>query len=312
MKSTFHCLHKKFINLLTLFCFMNQFKDLDQEKEAFITHLVIKQLQVSTIERYMDYYDKLKEIREAVGTMELNQEIVNGFLKLYYYGIPRAFLKNFLKFIHRKDLEIESISGREKRKKIVLIPDHHINMIRSYLFNKDMKYFLMFETSLVGALRRAEVVNMKLQNLNTEEYNVAKQQNKNIPITIKLTKTKGNKERYVVLPYALVKELEKYADEKRVPDSEKLFPIKEIQWWRVFNKACLDLGLTKIDENGKKVAIYHPHSIRHTTSSQWWENGVDIVSIQMRLGHENIETTRKYITPNEKKELEKWNEEYNV
>ena len=48
----------------------------------------------------------------------------------------------------------------------------------------------------------------------------------------------------------------------------------------------------------------HAHQFRHAKASHWLEDGINVVQIRYLLGHENLETTMKYldITPSEKAE----------
>jgi site-specific recombinase XerD len=39
----------------------------------------------------------------------------------------------------------------------------------------------------------------------------------------------------------------------------------------------------------------HAHQFRHAKASHWLEDGMNIVQISFLLGHENVETTMKYL-----------------
>lgn len=46
----------------------------------------------------------------------------------------------------------------------------------------------------------------------------------------------------------------------------------------------------------KEVSVnFHPHQIRHAKASHWLEDDLNIVQISFLLGHEQLETTMKYL-----------------
>lgn len=52
----------------------------------------------------------------------------------------------------------------------------------------------------------------------------------------------------------------------------------------------------KANELCKEVPInLHPHQIRHAKSTHWLEDGMNIIQISLLLGHEQLETTMKYL-----------------
>jgi integrase len=46
--------------------------------------------------------------------------------------------------------------------------------------------------------------------------------------------------------------------------------------------------------DGKRRAV-KPHDLRRTCARRWYDDGMDLLSIQANLGHANIETTKGYI-----------------
>jgi integrase len=290
-------------------------KYFEDEREKFNNYLQVVTRTDSTREAYLLYFNIFKVLEIEKG---LTQDLINEFIGEHNHNVPRAFLKHYLKYMNKKDLEvIKSIASKES-KLIVTIPDDHIQAFREYFALQNKRNWLIFELALCGALRRGECTDFKMD----EVQNIDKAlDDPNYPIVIKLTKTKRKKQRLIVLPRPLFDELVKYSKEKHIPTSDPLFKISKLTWWKYFYDACFKLGFTHTIEKEYKVGkeiikkkvetpLYHLHSIRHTRSSNWWESGVDIVDIQTRLGHSDISTTRKYITPNSKEQLKRWHEEY--
>ena len=278
------------------------------ERQGFIDYLTVKKISENSQAYYLLYYDKFKELEELLG---LNQTTVNRFLSKFNHVISRATMNNYLTFIKRKDLEVIKTTGSKEKKKTVIIPEEHMQKLDEYFYNTNIRDWLLFEITKYGALRREEVVNIKLSNfINIEEA----RHNPDLPIVLKLTKTKRKKERFIILPRDIIKKITEYASVNGIGLNDKLFNVSKGAWWKIFRQACIALGYVKLSSNkaGEDAigTLYHLHNIRHTTSSNWFEEGVSIVDIQARLGHENLATTRLYITPDEKKQLSKWFNEY--
>ena len=101
---------------------------------------------------------------------------------------------------------------------------------------------------------------------------------------------KGNKERCVLLPAAVLAELRrlwKAHGNRRwlCPNPKGDGPITRHGLWKAFQKVVLEAGL------GKRAS---PHSLRHSYATRLLENGVEIRVVQILLGHASIGTTAVY------------------
>jgi site-specific recombinase XerD len=101
---------------------------------------------------------------------------------------------------------------------------------------------------------------------------------------------KGNKERLVPLPQAVLHELRILWRTHRHP--RWLFPNRrgtdaadQQVLCRTFKAAAQKVGITR------RVT---PHSLRHSYATRLLENGVDTRIVQILLGHSNIATTAIY------------------
>ena len=124
---------------------------------------------------------------------------------------------------------------------------------------------------------------------------------------ILIKKIKGNKDSMVYVKKNIALLLIHYCFNHDLKPSDYLFSSKKHIYKNIdktaWNKA---FSIASYDAVGKK---YHPHQLRHTKATEWYNEGVDIVRIQQRLGHSNIATTRLYLNPDNKKELERWSNE---
>lgn len=268
-----------------------------EERDPFEAFLKRKMLSEVTINLYMLFLEKMAILLKET-EMELNQTIVDAYLDAYPHAIGRAFLKNYLEFKNRRDLIIVKRTGRMPKKETITIPDNELPLIRDMLYSHGDRFGLVFDLTIACALRRQEVLGIKAGDIKIESED---------KMFILIKKGKGNKERMVFVPKEIALLVVHYCFNEHLKPVDYLFrsktnPEKNIDktsWNRAFKIACLDAV-------GKD---YHPHQLRHTRTTQWFNEGVDIVRIQQRLGHSNIATTRLYINPDNKKELERWSNE---
>ncbi len=116
---------------------------------------------------------------------------------------------------------------------------------------------------------------------------------------LKVVQGKGKKDRYVPLSEHLIRGLKSYISAERPTeylfggvtivdraggDFDSRYSQKGVQW--------------AVKEAAKRVGILkdvHVHTLRHTCATHLLEDGMDIISVQNFLGHENIETTMLYL-----------------
>ena len=72
---------------------------------------------------------------------------------------------------------------------------------------------------------------------------------------------------------------------------QQLLPIHGcLRWYalvRLFARACQRAGI--------RQAWVTPHALRHTHATRMWEGGMRELTLQRRLGHALVESTRVYI-----------------
>jgi site-specific recombinase XerD len=109
---------------------------------------------------------------------------------------------------------------------------------------------------------------------------------------------KGNKERVVYLNHACISSLNDYMSIRSKIDTEDqnkdyLFLSTHR---RPINKRSVEVLVKKhVQHAGLIDEKYSPHKLRHTAATLMYKHGkVDIRSLQMILGHENISTTQIY------------------
>ena len=141
------------------------------------------------------------------------------------------------------------------------------------------KYRAILMTVYGGGLRSSEVVNLKVQDIDSAR------------MQIRIRQSKGKKERRVMLAPTLLTCLREYWRVEK-PGHDWLFPgepsSKAISTRAVrlrVKRAAKEAGITKA------MSI---HTLRHSFATHLLESGADIRLVQVLLGHRSLQTTALY------------------
>jgi integrase/recombinase XerD len=143
----------------------------------------------------------------------------------------------------------------------------------------------MLETLYGCGLRVSELTALKISDLFFEEG------------FIKIT-GKGNKQRFVPVGNLTQKYIQIYKDTMRVHLNIKKGFEDTLFLNRRGNQLTRAMIFTIIKDLATKVDLnknISPHTLRHSFATHLLENGADLRSIQLMLGHESITTTEIYV-----------------
>lgn len=147
--------------------------------------------------------------------------------------------------------------------------------------NRVMIYLLY-----VTGMRISELLGLKKEALSFEEH-------------VLCVDGKGGKQRIIPIPVVITHMIQKYlqheycalTDNKQTP---LLFPtqytgvlhgLSRQAFWKMLNNMCVKAGIQK------RVS---PHQLRHSFATHMLKRGIDLRSLQVLLGHENITTVQIY------------------
>lgn len=147
----------------------------------------------------------------------------------------------------------------------------------------DVRDRAMLELLYATGLRVSELVLLKVREVN-------------LSAGFLLAFGKGDKERLVPLGEAAAAYLDRYlaAVRRRLDksgDSDYLFlsrlgkPMTRQAFWQIIKKRALQAGISR---------NISPHTLRHSFATHLLENGADLRSVQIMLGHADLSSTQIY------------------
>ena len=144
---------------------------------------------------------------------------------------------------------------------------------------KNLKHRAILATMYGAGLRVSEVTNLKVSDLDRERR------------AIWVRGGKGHRDRQVMLAEPLREVLAAYWRWKRpsdwlFPGGKPGLPIACTSVFRICRDAAQEAGTAK---------PVHPHSLRHAFATHLLDDGVNLLVIQMLLGHKHLKTTARYL-----------------
>jgi site-specific recombinase XerD len=131
-----------------------------------------------------------------------------------------------------------------------------------------------------SGMRVSEIANCKIADIDSKN------------MRIKIVQGKGAKDRYTIMSQQVLLELRAYYLIYKPKEylfngykSGKRYSVRSIQ--HLMQKALLKVGL-----ESKNYTI---HTIRHSFATHLLDNGTDLYTIKELLGHNNIQTTMRYM-----------------
>ncbi|MEO9954151.1 site-specific tyrosine recombinase XerD [Nonlabens sp.] len=276
-----------------------------QAIKDFSTYLKLERgLSVNTLKAYSRDLNKLAHWLETNDVKELPAAITVDTLRTYIYELAKTVqprsqarsissLKAFFEFLtlerYREDQPMTLIEAPKTGRKL---PDTLSTSEIDLLINSIDRSTLegernraMLETLYACGLRVSELITLKISDLFFNEG------------FLKVT-GKGDKQRFVPIGEYTIKIIELYKNEVRIH-----VPVKPDHTDTLFlNRRGAGLTRAMIFQVIKQQAIMagikksiSPHTFRHSFATHLLENGADLRSIQMMLGHESITTTEIYM-----------------
>jgi integrase/recombinase XerD len=148
---------------------------------------------------------------------------------------------------------------------------------------ENVRDLAMLELLYATGLRVSELVGLKLREVNLDAGYL-------------MTLGKGNKERLVPIGESACQRVKAYLEGVRYrldPDNKNKFlflsrlgdAMSRQAFWNIIKKRAYQAGISK---------NISPHTLRHSFATHLLENGADLRSVQVMLGHADLSTTQIY------------------
>jgi site-specific recombinase XerD len=254
---------------------------------------------------FQSYLDQVsKEVAIRGLSLSTRKSYVYCLREFFYFcGDPKSVnvekIKNFLSFKKSENLAGSSLNlylsaikffyanilflpvkipikfARTPKRLPVVLTKDEIMRVAEVILNR--KHRTMILLAYGAGLRVSEVVAIKVKDLDFDRE------------VIHLRQSKGQKDRYTVLPSKLIYDLKYFAYQRSIAnylfESQKGGKLSTRTLQVVFLKAI------KKAEIPKEATF---HCLRHSFATHMLENGVNLRFVQELLGHSHISTTMRY------------------
>ncbi|MBA2862055.1 tyrosine-type recombinase/integrase [Methanococcus maripaludis] len=210
-------------------------------------------------------------------TKNSKMSVLGTVSRFYDWGIEEKYLldnpvKKFLKTLRREKKERNYLTTSQA--------NYLLSNIKRY------DYYVITMFILKTGVRISELVNLKVQDVDLDSKIAF------------IGSGKGKKDRYVFFDRDLAFHLREYIKERsyRDPKCDNLF----LGVYRGhFSQRSLTLYKEYINEVAPNIHIrITPHILRHTFATSMLERGIDLKSLSLILGHEDLSTTSIYLHKN--------------
>ena len=187
-----------------------------------------------------------------------------------------ASIKLFYKLVLGKECPYQLDRIRSRKRLPDILTKNEILNILGHITNE--KHRLMISLLYGSGLRVSEVCNVRIKDLNCSN------------LTLKISNSKGNKDRVTLLSAKSAKDLQKIITGRGSDENifltlhKRKYSIRTVQ--KIFSNALEKTGLTK-----KPTC----HTLRHCFATHLLESGTDLKTIKDLLGHQSVNTTMIYV-----------------
>ena len=204
--------------------------------------------------------------------------LARGYGQSYHNQLINA-LKHFFRVNGLTQLDLEQLARPSKERKLpIVLSKEEVKRILNSIVND--KHQLMITLIYACGLRRSELINLQLVDIDGERS------------TLHIRQSKGKKDRMVPLPIVLLDRLREYY--KKYQPKTYLFegithgtPYSATSLQKILSRASSKSGIAA----KKKITL---HTLRHSYATHLLENGTDLRYIQVLLGHSSSKTTEIY------------------
>jgi integrase/recombinase XerD len=198
-----------------------------------------------------------------------------------YVAALRFFYVKTLKRPHvKEDLPYPNGAKHKRRLPIILSQEEVTRVIDS---SKNLFHYTMLLTMYSAGLRRSELCRLKVANIDSQR------------MVLRVERGKGDVDREVPLSQKLLETFREYWRWMR--PQTYLFP-GTANGWRADKPITSKVVWEAVQYAAKRAGIekrVSPHTLRHCFATHMLEGGADLRTIQVLMGHKDIEATTRYL-----------------
>ena len=265
-------------------------------------YLIEQQIRGNSDKTIIYYKRCLRMFQEFLKKQQIEstEEITQGHCKGYYFELKQQgnrtsttiqtyirAIRAFLSWCYTEGYIAENIPARFKlpkaqRKTIDVLTEGEIKRLMACFDTRDrigLRNYCICALMLDSGLRLNEVVTLESGNVHIAEGYI-------------IVNGKGDKQRIVPLGLQSKKSLIRYcastpkrAEKTPLFEKDTLTPLKQSTVKQLFRKLKIKADIPRL----------RPHLLRHSFATRYLENGGDIYSLQMILGHTSLEMVKRYV-----------------
>lgn len=282
----------------------------DKAESQFFQYLdAVKNVSEHTLRNYKNDLKTFKFFLEKEGIEisavgEIDKRVVRSFLAhLNFENASKrtllrrlACLRSFFKYLKRENLvthnPMEEIDSPKLEKSIPKSLSY--DQVRRLFDQPDTSTYLGFRDRCIMELLYSSGLRIsELSGLNRRDLDASSH--------VLRVFGKGKKERIVPITESAAKWIQDYLNHLDREVDGKLHKAQTDKEAIFLNKWGKRITVRSLDRNFSKYLIASglsedvtPHTIRHTIATHWLENGMDLKTIQVLLGHSSLVTTTIY------------------
>lgn len=251
----------------------------------FVEQLQLKGYSPNTMRTYSTEFVQLLKVIKTTKAESLSSEKLRSY---FLYCIKTLKLSentihsrmNAIKFYYEQVLKRKKVFIEVPRpKKPSTLPKTlsagDIRKMFAAVENK--KHLLILKLCYGMGLRVSEVVNLKIADIDSKRMQVL------------ISRGKGKKDRYAILPNSVLELLRAYYKEYK--PTKYLFEGQDGGQYNIRSVQLMFKNTMRKAKIYKKIGV---HGLRHSFATHLIEQGTDIRFVQDLLGHNNIKTTMIY------------------
>lgn len=260
-----------------------------QDIETRIKRTTLETKKYIVLKKILPFFGKMqvKEIK-AVHIRKWQSELLNGnFSKTYIKTIHNQLTAIFnyaVRFhnLERNPCHIAGSVGKKDAEEMEILSLQEFNKMIECVTNEENKmfYIVLFWTGL----RKGELLALTYKDVDVTNKTISINKNlQEIKGELFLTEPKTPKSKRIIsINQQVINAIQRMWDTEYLPDKkQRIFHLSKFSLKRQLDTACRKAGV-------KRIRV---HDLRHSHASYLLANGIDVVLVSKRLGHEKVQTT---------------------